>query len=678
MSNRLRSRIAAIAAVVCLMALWLRSESANAAGESYGGSQDDLQLSVNYRWAGGTVGGYYPIRISLQNRGPSRTLEFFFRPTAGNRLPVVTRRIAIDQNASARFTLLIPLAGEGDNGQLFVFHNGRSLERLEHRISLPGVDYENARPGLLAISETTVDQQSLEDAVTSLIRVSGHGHGHHHGSVTTNNETVDPASLPDTWLGYSCLDLVSIPLGALERISDEQRAALLNWTQTGGTLLVHSVGVSAGDSKELGKVLGTDTDSSRSPWKDADVGQRNGITVISVDEHGNEESHSESEPTFTWNNSESPFQIRDLGFGRVISFVDNPFPGNAQDWGWLLKNFSFQQLRQGKRFGTAGRLGNEEFLDFLIPGIRSVPLLAFLIFISLFAFVIGPLNYFVLSRKNRLNFLVVTIPAIAFVTSSILFGYSVLAHGFSVKSRVRSLTMIDQGTQTAVSSTRLALYAGLSPSAGLSFSPATAVVPIRPDGQKFESARTDWTESQTLESGWLRSRTRTQFLTMNVRPERGRLNVTSPNSDRLNVTNGLEWDLEALILTDDEGRPFYGSNLAAGGATELRPATEKEHEQFAELFLRSAPGIPEELKNRNDAMELNMGPTYRYYWGNVEEFRVSEGQMERRISAIRQDVMSGNPLPPNTYFAVVPDAPSIEFGTEVDVIDGWHLIVGTY
>jgi len=165
---------------------------------------------------------------------------------------------------------------------------------------------------------------------------------------------------------------------------------------------------------------------------------------------------------------------------------------------------------------------------------------------------------------------------------------------------------------------------------------------------------------------------------MNVRPERGRLNVSPPAGGRLPVTNGLEWDLEALIVTDKDGQPFFATGIPAGAEAELSPAGRDNREAFLELMSRSAPRMPEELRNRRDATKLNIGPTYRRYWGNREDFHVSQGQMEQRISAIRDDINNADLLPSNTWLAITRDAPSIEFGTSVKVADEWHLVVGYY
>ena len=207
------------------------------------------------------------------------------------------------------------------------------------------------------------------------------------------------------------------------------------------------------------------------------------------------------------------------------------------------------------RNGISARHGSGEFLNFLIPSVRGVPVFAFLLLITIFTVVIGPLNYIFLWRRRRLYLLVLTIPLIAMGTSLALFGYSAVAHGFSTKSRARTLTYVDQQANTAVTLGRIALYAGLAPSDGLRFSSDTSVMPIWPEDHEFESARTDWTDQQNLRNGWLKSRTRTQFLTTGHRDERGRLDVT-PGGDGLKITNGFEWDFAALVVSDADGKPF--------------------------------------------------------------------------------------------------------------------------
>lgn len=746
MSNR---RISQICTAIVLGVAWLAfPQTGQGKGDQYSASESDIQMNVDYRWAGGSIGGYYPVRISLQNRGLSRELELTFKPLHSSRVPTVTRRISVDQNASATLTFLIPLAGHGNFGRLTVSHNGRELEKLQNTLALPDPAPQNSRPALLGISQKPLAIQPLEDAITTVTGagassyspVYGRSYG---GGASSDNQTIEPYRLPETWLAYSCVDLVAISLEDLRDLPDTQRAAILDWVRAGGTLLVFSVGESVSGSSELAKLTEADSQSAGVTWVEANPDLLRIVPSRQTDEHGNPvgipindlnglmeglidvDSLTEmplnqasietalksivetaenaqkieairqlarKDPNaVTWPKESTTFESRKIGHGRLVGFVDDPFSGTARDWGWFIRSFSIHDLLQAHRLGVAGRMDNAEFLEFLIPGIRSVPVMAFLIFISVFTFVIGPLNYFVLARKKKLNFLVVSIPALAIVTSVFLFIYSSMSHGFSVKSRVRSLTVIDQGNNKAVTTTRLALYAGMTPSDGLSFSPSTAVMPIRANGEVFESARTDWTETQWLRSGWLRSRTRTQFLTRNVRPERGRLTVAAGTESELPVTNGFEWGIESLVVVDQDGKVWSGNDLAAGSGRSLKPIDDSSRLEFCKLMDRSAPANPEDLGQISDVRSLSTSgflPRRSRY--HTSDFHVSLGQMERFLSIVKRQIeraetseMSvpgshSNSLHPNTYYAIMKDAPSIEFGTEVDVIDGWHFVTGSY
>ena len=167
-------------------------------------------------------------------------------------------------------------------------------------------------------------------------------------------------------------------------------------------------------------------------------------------------------PEFLWPNSEDAFSRRTLMLGTVYAFQENPFPGTPHDWGWFLNSMPQQHKTWPTRHGIAARWGSDEFLKFLIPSVKGVPVFAFVFLISVFTIVIGPLNYLWLWKRRRLYLLVLTIPATALGTSLLLFGYSAIAHGFSTKSRTRSLTVIDQQNDTAVSLSRIALYSGLA------------------------------------------------------------------------------------------------------------------------------------------------------------------------------------------------------------------------
>jgi len=670
--------LAVIFILALCVAVALPVQTTFAAGYDWKGSQDDLLVTVDARWAGCTVGGYYPIRVRLQNRAAARTVTVTFDPNDSG-LPTVTRTVALAQNAST--SLLVPMVGSTNYGEFRVSDDSGPLRDLTNHFSIADADPSNTRLSLLAISDTTIDCTGFETAVSSSL---GASHGRRGAVSTEDHEVIQPVMLPDAWIAYSGLDLVSISKQTLEGLSHETQSALFNWVKANGTLLIDNGGEDPSDAAELDKLIGFNQASRKTVWQAARPQKRIPITIREFDPNGSETAHTPTpgEAEFQWEGTDDAFAIRDLGLGHIVGIKGDSFPGSAHDWGWLLNTLGTVQLKHGDRLGVSGRTENAEFLHFLIPGIQSVPVFSFLIFISVFTFVIGPLNYYMLARRKRLNLLVVTIPTIATVTSLLLFAYSAVAHGFSVKSRVRSLTILDQNSQTAVTMARIGLYAGFTPSGGLEFSPNTSVTPIWPEGQEFETGRVDWTETQALRSGFLRSRTRTQFLTTEVRDERGRLTIEKADLG-VNVANGLEWDLAALIVVDDDGNLFFGKSVPAGGSKKLSTMSEADREAAAKLLRRSHPAPPDELASGDNVNMFDGLTSRRHHYGyyNRTTFSVSAGQMEQRINSLRQAMRGAAQLENRSFVAFLKEGAEkspVEFGTEVTFVDDWHIVVGFY
>ncbi len=277
-----------------------------------------------------------------------------------------------------------------------------------------------------------------------------------------------------------------------------------------------------------------------------------------------------------------------MGLGRVVAFAENPFPGSVGDWQRVSGVWPTERRTFPSRFGVAPRDGeHNQFYEFLIPGVGSAPVTMFLVLMTAFAVAIGPLNLWLLSRKRKLYLMLLTVPVLSLVTCVSLFVYAVVADGFGVKSRVRSVTYLDQGTATAVKLARISLYAGLSPSGGMTFDAGTAVFPVWPNFDVNSALSVDWTATQHLSGGWLPSRTHTQFLTMSHVAERGRVNVGTPVGDRLRIENGLATELRRLVVVDDSGRQWFGKDIPAGAAAELALAARRTWGKSANCWRRT-------------------------------------------------------------------------------------------
>jgi hypothetical protein len=682
---------------VALLCVLAGAARVRAAGDEYSLRGADLQVTLSTKWAGCSTGGYYPIRILVQNRGVDCTATFTFSGDHTG-LASARRTISLAQNATVKFALPVPCVGSGTYGKLQVTRNGRPVASLTQTLAIADQHSGTVRPALLVISPSDVDFDPFESAVLSTqpdVSGGGYGYGRYGGAFGTSgqsHERIVPAMLPEQWIAYSGLDFVALSLTTLEKITSTERAALLKWVQTGGSLIVYEVAAAPAESQQLNNLLQLRDHAAVSPtWQAADPARRAVIQIVETDSYGNVIEHSASATPvgesaeqeaqsdaakFLWPGEAETFAARDLMLGHVYAFRENPFNATPHDWAWFLRSVPEDARQWTKRHGITARYGSDEFLQFLIPSVRGVPVIPFLLLITLFTFVIGPLNYIFLWRRRRLYLLLVTIPLVALGTSLALFGYSAVAHGFATKSRARTLTYVDQSARTAVTVARIALYAGLAPSDGLRFSADTMVMPIWPDGHEFHSATTDWTEQQNLRNGWLDSRTRTQFLTLGHRDERGRLEVAS-QGQTLQVTNGFEWDLQALVMCERDGRLFFADRLPAGGSAELRPLTAEDRQQFRER-VEQYPLAPPELSGDSGGwFNWNMSMHYGFDPNQTASFRT--GKLEQLIGQMRNQASGADQMPPGSYAALIEENSGVELGIDrTRPQASVHLLMGRY
>lgn len=618
-------------------------------------SDQDLSMVVDPRWPGNGYGGYFPIRIRLTNRGPARTLNVVFKNSGlqSTELPTVQRTVRVDQQATVQFTLSIPMVSINTEGVVRVYdENGAELKGLVSRHSLPDYGGPIPRSSLLVISTDGLDEkllQPFEDAAATesafrcavaaaITTGSPSMSSPHAASIVERDHVVLAAdrNLPVNWIDYSGVDLVAVAWRDWNsNLSTTERQAILKWTAAGGVLMIFGTGRSAADLPELNASLRLSrpevaqwspaNDQTYRPTKIITSAELRGSAAlphrIRPDGEPAEGATPDEPPavstasTTGWKITPQTFSQRDWTFGRIYVYPDNPFPGTAENWAWWLTTLPKDLSHWPDKMGMSSRDHSGEFLNFLIPGVGSVPVIPFLILITLFTVIIGPLNYYWLLKRRRLSLMVVTVPLIAGVTCLLLFTYGLFADGFSIRSRVHSLTWLDQQRNSAVAISRLSLYAPFAPSAGIAFSSECAVLPIWNPARGFEGGTLDWSNNdQRMTSGWFRSQTWTQFQTIDQRDERGRLDYTPPRPDAktLTVSNGLSWDLGYLAVCVSKDRWFAGEKVPAGAKAELKLVTNEEvASRFHQAQEASAWKFPsEETDSLSKTATYNGGTPY--------------------------------------------------------------------
>lgn len=638
-------------------------------------SQDDIEIRVDEDWQRVQSGGYYPIMMTVQNRGPDAELRFFTTNTSigryGASSPTIEKRISLAQNATTRVTLLMPVVSFGMPFAIHTEKNGRELEQLEfERYAAGDVEW----PSVLVIADSQPDTSKLQSYCDSALTSSTAG-GSWSGSSRTSTLVGHklPGQLPDTWLAYTGIELVIVSAPSLvSEMEDSRRNELLRWVKTGGSLVIYDTGKLDDGINTLDKLMDwTNIAATDDDWKDNVLKNRPENATLQraklID-----------------------CQLRSLMFGKVMAIRDNPFvsaeteqfyagtqPTLFSSWGQIYHNLGVNSVSWIKRHGFSPRYQSDDFLNFLNPGVQKIPTWGFIILITLFALVIGPVNYFVLRRRNKIGQLLWTTPLIALITSLLLFSWSTFANGTGSRARLRSLSMLDQRDQSMVSMTREALFSGVTPRNGLRFEPFSAVYPVWQLEDSFRRGNVNWTDAQTISGSFHQGNTRSQFMITTPRTERGRLQVGEATENGLTVNNGLEWNIVMLLVRDAEGNYFVGRKaIDAGSSRKLEPAQNSDIAAVRDRINRQKLERPRLTSSPSVSGRMS----YRYGMASYSSSFVSS-QFEKKFAWLTNDMARDEErgLAKSSYVAILGEPPNLDVGlTDFTTTDELHVLLGFY
>jgi hypothetical protein len=388
---------------------------------------------------------------------------------------------------------------------------------------------------------------------------------------------------------------------------------------------------------------------------------------------------TESQATAETPPEKADFDWRTYGMGRVFAVRRSESLRSAWQVGWMLNQLGTEQ-QWFERHGLSLNRRNEDFWNWLVRGVGRPPVIAFLVLISMFMIVVGPVNYLFLRSRGKLYLLLFTVPAAALVVTLSLLGYAMLSDGLGIKWRCRSLTILDQTQSSAVAWARHSYFAGLPPTGGLTFSRQTAVYPLMFEPPiRFQNygptRRVDWTDQQRLIAGYLPSRTTTQLLTLRSGECEAKLEIQESNSPPKPpvVANRLNTRIRALIIRDSHGT-FWQTNGAADDLVLMEAGADEVQKQFESLITSRQPVIEMRVDH---TWNRNRWFGYDVDYAVAAQPRTVSSLLERKLLALANGGI--RTLGPRSYVVIVERSPFVESGyATVEELDGFHVVVGMY
>ena len=251
-----------------------------------------------------------------------------------------------------------------------------------------------------------------------------------------------------------------------------------------------------------------------------------------------------------------------VGLGHCVEISQNNLAKLDPETTRHLRNTAVDSARYWKSLPHDAGAANDAF-----PVVENlkIPVRGIVIIMLAFIIVIGPVNIILLTRRQRRTWLLWTIPAISFVTTLMVFAYSLMREGITPDARIAGLTLLDQPNHHAATVGVSAFYCPLTPSGGLKFDYETEVTPLVQSGYGGSGSRreVDWTQLQNLRHGWVMARVPAHFHLRKSETRRERLQVENDHG-QLSVVNGLGAPVKSLWLADAAGKIYHANNLAAG------------------------------------------------------------------------------------------------------------------
>lgn len=469
--------------------------------------------------------GYVDHRFQIENGSLSQTHTIqLVAPErtygGGDRIGHLERSVTVPPMSSVSVSVLQPPVELGGNNVFNVRIDGRGVGTIQAKAVTMNRYYYSGNNTRSVLTSQGLNAETLKGKLwpASLTnKAPRHSYQPQEVSVVRAEQPMDMWS--DQWLSYSSFDGISLSADELHRAPAPVVTALWRYVTCGGMLIV------LGDWDPPAALRLAPLESVL------------GGTVYQA------------------------------GFGCCVEVTAHTSDEMTEQQATLVN----QRMRTASEHWDRNNRGSSN-LAARLPVTESVSFpvrsMFWLVFVA--AALIGPVNLWLVARKNRHIWLLWTVPTLSLATCVIILIYALLSEGITPFTRVLALTILDEKHAESSTIGIVGHYCPLTPSDGLMFSGDTEVSPLLENNRYGSGQMRDmsWDQGQHLSVGWVASRVPAYFEMRKPGLQRERLEVTFTGTS-CSVVNGLGSKITHLKLADAEGRLYEGEMIDAGEKVEL-------------------------------------------------------------------------------------------------------------
>jgi len=470
--------------------------------------------------------GYVIMRINVRNSsGRERKIRFSMRSDYSRELEGISRNFVIGSGEMREESILVPLMDFSSSG-------------LDIEVDGFYVNDRSLKKHFRVYRNTYVQRQLLVDSKVSrdefnlAFDLSAKSPRRNEYEMTQFNGNV--AQLYRTWLGYSQFNAMIYHADTVDKMPAQVKAAVYDYVRAGGALII------------LGRV---------------DLP---------------EDFVKYTEKQDRMNFGSDYFQS---GFGKVI-FTGTDFFSRLEAAGSKVPEVIPEPF-------VAGGFKYDRPPKFEDTDIETVSARWLMILIYLFAFLIGPVNVFILHHLGRKILVFFTVPAASIVCCSMIYGYYVIFESSVLKVKERSLTLLDERYNRAISLAYYGIYSSASRSEGVKFDMNTEVFPMGINDYRSNDAGRfiSLDDKQHLSNGWIKPKVPRYLHLRSIQTRHERINLIRSGAE-IELLNGLGADVDEIMVRDFDGNYYTGQTIRSGAKASLKKeiVSEKIHVSPLQIF----------------------------------------------------------------------------------------------